>query len=215
LNSLPFRFWTVVLLLGATISLLYARGDSDLIPARESLALFPEGIAGWIGRDMPLDQETLDVLGAGDFLSRNYSMSGQPYTIGLFIGYFPSQRTGSTIHSPKNCLPGAGWAFEASQYIDFKDAGNRKHRIGEYVISNGENRDVVLYWYEAHGRSVASEYAAKAYMVADAMRLKRTDGALVRVITPIGPNESRAVALARAEAFTGQIAPLLPAYIPN
>ena len=72
-----------------------------------------------------------------------------------------------------------------------------------------------MYWYQAHGRSVASEYEAKIYMVADAMRLKRTDGALVRVITPIGKNETQAVAMARAEAFTRQLAPLLPSYIPN
>jgi len=209
------RFWSVVLLLGGTVSILYTRGDADVIPARAPLANLPEEVAGWVGRDEPIDQETLDVLGAGDFLSRSYSNPGQPIPIDLFVGYFPTQRTGSTIHSPKHCLPGAGWAFESTQYVNLRDAGNKVHRIGEYIIGNGERKDVVIYWYEAHGRSVANEYKAKIYMVADAMRLQRTDGALVRVITPVGQDETTAVAMARAEAFTRQLAPLLPRFIPN
>lgn len=209
------RFWTVVLLLGMAVAILYTRGDTDLIPTREPLALLPNGIAGWTGRTVPIDQETLDVLGAGDFLARGYIKAGQRSPIDLFIGYFPTQRTGTTIHSPKHCLPGSGWAFESTRYVTITDAENKTHKIGEYIIGNGENRDVVIYWYEAHGRSVANEFAAKVYMVADAMRLKRTDGALVRVISPVGPNENTAVAMARAEAFTQQLAPLLPRFIPN
>ena len=134
---------------------------------------------------MQIDQETLDVLGAGDFLSRVYTQSGEAQPIGLFIGYFPTQRTGVTIHSPKNCLPGSGWAFESSQYVNLNDANGKPHRVGEYIIANGENRQFVIYWYQAHGRSIANEYMAKVYLVTDAMRLNRTDGALVRVITPI------------------------------
>jgi EpsI family protein len=163
--------------------------------------------------DVPIDQETLDVLGAGDFMSRLYVGDGPP--VGLFIGYFPSQRTGVTIHSPKHCLPGAGWAFESSQYVDLKDVDGKSHRVGEYIISNGESRQFVIYWYQAHGRSVANEYMAKVYMVADAMRMNRTDGALVRVITQIDAQDGLAGAKARAEQFTAQLAPMLPRFIPN
>ena len=143
---------------------------------------------------MPIDQETLDVLGAGVFLSRLYTQAEQKLPIGLFIGYFPTQRTGVTIHSPKNCLPGAGWSFETSQYVDLIDANGKAHRVGEYIISDGADRQFVIYWYQAHGRSVANEYLAKMYLVTDAMRLNRTDGALVRVITPISANEGTAQA---------------------
>lgn len=209
------RFWTVALLLVGTLLLLQARGNTDMIPASEPLSQFPREIAGWTGSDVPIDQETLNVLGAGDFLSRVYSHEGQPLPIGLFIGYFPTQRTGVTIHSPKNCLPGAGWAFESSQYVGLKDANGEAHRVGEYIISDGEMRQFVIYWYQAHGRSVANEYMAKMYMVADAMRLKRTDGALVRVIAPIGPQEEVSAARARAEMFTAQLTPTLPRFIPN
>jgi EpsI family protein len=159
----------------------------------------PREITEWTGFDEPISQETLDVLGAGDFLSRVYSQSGGKAPIGLFIGYFPTQRSGVTIHSPKNCLPGAGWVFESSQYVDLTDAAGKAHRVGEYIIANGDSKQFVIYWYQAHGRSVASEYMAKIYMVSDAMRLDRTDGALVRVTSPID----------------AQLAPMLPRFIPD
>jgi EpsI family protein len=175
----------------------------------------PGNIALWTGSDQPIDQETLDVLGAGDFLSRVYTREGQSPPIGLFIGYFPTQRTGVTIHSPKNCLPGAGWFFESSQYVDLSDTNGKEHRVGEYIIGNGEMRQFVIYWYQSHGRSVANEYMAKIYLVTDAIRLNRTDGALVRVTTPIGTREGTSAARARAEAFTAQLAPMLPRFIPD
>jgi EpsI family protein len=198
-----------------TVVILYARPNSDVIPAREPLSQLPTTITGWTGRDLPIDQAVLDMLGNGDFLSRNYVEPGQPAPIDLFIGYFPSQRTGSTIHSPQNCLPGSGWMFDSSRYVDLKDAEGRTHRVGEYVISNGELKQFVIYWYEAHGRSVANEYWAKIYLVADAMRMNRTDGALVRIITPILSSEDEAPAKARAEDFTRQLAPMLARFIPG
>ena len=209
------RFWTVVLLLAGTALLLRARGNSDLIPPSEPLSQLPRAIAGWTGSDLPIDRETLDVLGAGDFLSRVYTGNGGAQQIGLFIGYFPSQRTGVSIHSPKHCLPGAGWAFESSRSVDLNDAAGKAHRVGEYIIANGEDRQFVIYWYQAHGRSVANEYLAKIYLVTDAMRMNRTDGALVRVIAPIDPREGESAARARAEAFVAQLAPMLPRFIPN
>jgi EpsI family protein len=209
------RFWTVVALLAGTGLLLFARGNRDLIPVSEPLSLVPQTIDGWSGRDLTIDQAALDVLGPGDFLSRVYGREGQSEPIGLFIGYFPTQRTGVTIHSPKNCLPGAGWVFESSKYVNLTDADSKVHRVGEYIIGDGEVRQFVIYWYQAHGRSVANEYMAKIYLVTDAMRMNRTDGALVRVITPIGPKEDTATAAARAEAFAAQLAPMLPRFIPN
>lgn len=209
------RFWTVFLLLAGTLLLLLARGNSDLIPVREPLAQLPRAIAGLTGTDLPIDRETLDVLGAGDFLSRIYTQNGGARPVGLFIGYFPTQRTGVTIHSPKHCLPGAGWSFESSQYVNLNDADGKAHRVGEYIISNGGNRQFVIYWYQAHGRSIANEYLAKIYMVTDAMRMNRTDGALVRVIVPIDSAGNSSTARARAEAFVQQLAPILPRFIPN
>jgi EpsI family protein len=209
------RFWNVVVMLAGTALLMFARGSADVIPVSEPLPQLPRLIDGWSGTDVQIDQDTLKVLGTGNFLSRIYALDGQPQSIDLFVAYFPTQRTGVTIHSPKNCLPGAGWAFESSQYVDLKDANGQPHRVGEYVIVNGDSKRFAIYWYQAHGRSVASEYLAKVYMVTDAIRLNRTDGALVRVTTPIDPKEDTLRAKARVEAFTAQLAPSLPRFIPD
>ena len=209
------RFWTVVLLLTCAALLLHLRANLDRNPPSEPLSQFPHSLAGWTGIDLQIDQETRDVLGAGDFLSRIYAKGEHTAPVSLFIGYFPSQRTGQTIHSPKNCLPGAGWVFESSRVVNLTDSTGKQHQVGEYIITNGDAKQFVLYWYQAHGRSVANEYVAKFYMVADAMRLNRTDGALVRVITPIASSGETSAARERAEAFTRQFAFLLPRFIPD
>jgi len=209
------RFWAVVVLLSATALLLHARGDSDVIPVSAPLRLIPRTIAGWTGSDVQIEPEQLAILGHGDFLSRLYIQDGEAEPVGVFIAYFPTQRTGVTIHSPKNCLPGAGWDFESSRYLELKDADGKSHQVGEYIIAKGEDRQFAIYWYQAHGRSVANEYMAKIYLAADAMRLNRTDGALVRVVTPIGSGNGVAGARARAEAFSAQLLPMLPRFIPD
>lgn len=209
------RFWTLAFLLATTALTINLRADFDLIPKSAPLNQIPTSIAGWSGTDLVIDQETLHVLGNGRFLSRAYLQQGNPEPIGLFVAYFPTQRAGITIHSPKNCLPGSGWVFQWSHYIDLRDAAGKTHNVGEYIVANGENRQFVVYWYEAHGRSVASEYMAKIYMVTDAMRMNRTDGALVRVTTPIDPSEGPLPAKARVEQFTAQLTPMLHSFIPE
>ncbi len=219
------RFWTVVLLLIATAVVLHGRGDKDYIPARQPLSEMPQTIGGWSSHDLPIDSEALAVLGEGDFLNRIYtasSTSSNPSAggdrvppVGLFIGYFPTQRTGQTIHSPQHCLPGAGWTFESSSYTTLRDINGRNYQVGEYVITNGESRQFVIYWYQAHGRSIANEYKAKLTMVTDAIRTNRTDGALVRVITPVSPSEPISSARDRAVLFASQMAPYLPKFIPD
>ncbi|HVC46128.1 MAG TPA: EpsI family protein [Terracidiphilus sp.] len=209
------RYISVIVLLVATVLMLRVHGDADVIPSSEPLSLFPHAIEGYTGRDITIDQATLDVLGNGDFLSRIYTRPASVLPIGLFIAYFPSQRTGSTIHSPKHCLPGAGWYFDSSKYVELTDDSGKTHKVGEYVVSNGDQKQFVIYWYQAHGRSVASEYMAKFYLVEDAMRMDRTDGSLIRVMSPIDPLQGTPAARARVEAFTKRLMPVLPRFIPN
>src|SRR5437764_9538068 len=113
------------------------------------------------------------------------------------MAYFPTQRTGSTIHSPQNCLPGSGWVPVEFSRVEVPLRGSDNIRVNRYVIGKGLDRMLVIYWYQAHGRVVASEYWAKFYLVEDAIRMNRSDGALVRLMTPIGQNESAASAQQR------------------
>jgi len=163
---------------------------------------------------MGIPPEFLAVLGPGEFLSRIYQSPQDPY-IDYFLAYFPSQRTGDTIHSPKNCLPGAGWAPIESGRMRLERPAGPPINANRYVLEKGDNHLLVLYWYQSHGRAVASEYWAKYYLVADAIRMNRTDGALIRVVTPIAREETVTTAEARAVSFSQKFLPILDQYVPN
>ncbi len=215
---IPYRFLTIALLLGSVTILLDMRPGVDRVPASQPLDQMSQSIDGMISRDIPIDNGVLKVLGSGSFLNRVYmkppvaGLEQDATAVGLFIAYFPTQRTGQAIHSPQNCLPGAGWSFVSSRQVRID---NMRGNVGEYVISNGMINQLVLYWYRAHGRSIASDYLAKAYMLTDAIRYNRTDGALIRVITPIQSTETTEMAHARATTFASHLATTLPVYIPD
>ncbi len=224
------QFWCVCVFLAATLLLLHARGDVDRVPASAPLNEVPDTLGQWVGQDLPISSATLEILGKGDFLNRLYtvpkpflplaapsaqSQAGMVPPVQLFIAYFPTQRTGQAIHSPQNCLPGSGWTFLSSGVTTFTDDAGKSYRVGDYLISDGREKQEVLYWYQTHGRSIASDYVAKAHMLVDSIRLGRTDAALVRVITAVQPNEDNAQAHRRLLGFTKFVTPLLPAYVPN
>jgi EpsI family protein len=210
------RFIIALVLLVGTALLLQARNRGEIFPARKSLSAFPEQLGKWTGTEVEIGKEIRDVLGPGDFMLRVYRPddNSQPST-DLFIAYFPSQRAGDTIHSPKNCLPGAGWSPIDSTRIALSVAGHSPFPVNRYVIAKGSDRLLVLYWYWAHDRAVASEYWAKVYLVTDSIRMNRSDGALVRMNTRMLPGESVDTAMARLTPVAAQVVPLLNQYIPQ
>jgi EpsI family protein len=206
------------LLVGAGVIAKASR--TEQVPPRERLSQFPYQIGRWQGENNePFSKEVLAVLGADDYLSRFYRAAGGP--VGLYIGYYESQRQGDTIHSPLNCLPGAGWQPLERSYlpIPVTDAAGRASTIvvNRYVIQKGLDQQVVLYWYQSHGRVVANEYRSKIYMVLDAARLNRSDAALVRVTSPrIGSDAAgEAAADARAVEFVKAMFPSLEKFLPS
>jgi EpsI family protein len=229
------RFIVAAFLIAGAAAFLQLHSRGEVFPPRQTLDSFPKQIGPWSGTDVTIDKEILDVLGPGDFLLRSYqdgalddaagnaslatsagtaSNSVDP-NIDLFIAYFRSQRAGDTIHSPKNCLPGAGWAPIDNSRITLSGAGHASFPANRYVIAKGDAREVVLYWYWAHDRGVASEYWAKYYLVADSIRMNRSDGALVRISSAMLPGETPAAAEQRLLPFTGSVVPLLDSYIPR
>jgi EpsI family protein len=216
MKSIPSRFLLAALLIAATAALLYARGSNEIIPAREPLSAFPAQVMNWDSTEIELDPETLAKLGPGDFMQRIYTdPNGKQPPIELFIPYFASQRTGDTIHSPQNCVPGSGWNPEENVRVPLSLPGHVPFPANRYVISKGGQRKLVLYWYWAHDRGVASEYWAKYYLIADAIRMNRSDGAMVRLVTPMLPGETSAAAQRRIEPFTAAVFPLLDQFIPR
>jgi EpsI family protein len=207
------RFAVVALLLAGTAVLLRARDRGEILPPHLAVQEFPKEIGAWFGQDAPLQPEVKQILGDGDFLVRFYRAPGLPY-IDFFLAYFPTQRTGSTIHSPQNCLPGSGWIPADLKRIELIN-GVKAALVNRYIIAKGLDRQLVLYWYQSNGRIVASEYWAKFFLVADSIRRNRSDGALVRVVTPVASDESIESAERRALDFARQALPQLDRFVPR
>jgi len=209
------RFLLAALLLAVAAAFLQAHSGAERTVAREELVHFPLQVGGWTGVSIAMDSETREILGDGDFLTRLYQRSGDEPSVHLFVAYFPTQRTGTTVHSPQHCLPGAGWFPVEHSLIQLPRPDGPPLTVNRYVIANGLNRQVVLYWYQSHGRAIASEYWAKFYLVADSMRLNRSDCALVRLITPLAESESIAAGQQRVVEFAEGMLPSLDKYVPR
>jgi EpsI family protein len=209
------RFLTVAFLLAGTILFLGSRNTEEPTLHAEPPSSFPLQLGDWKGYNVPIPQWALDVLGDGEFVERSFSRNPKEPPVDFFMGFFPTQRTGSTMHSPQNCLPGSGWTpVEFSRVmLTVPGAGNIK--VNRYVIAKELNRQLVFYWYQEHGRVVASEYWSKFYLVADSITMNRSDGALIRFMTPIAPNESVTNAEQREVALIHNVYPLLHQYVPQ
>lgn len=207
-----------LLLVAATVFLANAR-RTEASAARTDFDSFPMTIGPWRAIvDPPMEDDVLKVLGVDDYLSRVY-YKPDGAAVGLYMGYYGSQRQGDTIHSPLNCLPGAGWEPVSEGRLRIADAGGpgRDITVNRYIVQKGLERQLVLYWYQSHGRVIASEYWSRLFLIHDAIKMNRTDGSLVRVIAPIriDAEDGGAGAERLAEEFVRVIFPALPTFLPN
>lgn len=204
------RAIVVVALLAVAGAYTARAHDADVSVSRQPLRTLSANIDGWQGFEAaPFSDDVVAQLGVDDYINRRYVRDGLPVTV--YVGYYNSQRQGDTIHSPRNCLPGAGWqpvSFERATI----QAGGAPIPVNQYLIEKGLDRQAVIYWYQGRGRSVANEYANKAWLMLDAARLRRTDGALVRMIAPV--TDSPAAAFDRLTAFAAALYPRLKAHVP-
>ncbi len=208
------RVAVVAALLVATAAVLQARGRVEVQPKAADIHALPFNIGGLNGNDMRIDPEVLETLGSGNYLSRLYTSPAAP-PVDLFIAYYNSQRSGDTIHSPKNCLPGSGWTPLESERIQLPVTSSQSIQVNRYIVAKGQERQLVMYWYQAHGRATASEYMAKFYLIADSIKMNRSDGGMVRIVTPILSSETLEQTQARATDFARSLYPMLDAYIPH
>jgi EpsI family protein len=200
----------VILLAGAGIYRAHA-GSAETIVPRDPLGSLPLAIAEWQGREAaPLADDVLGQLGVDDYINRQYARRGSA-PVGVYVGYYASQRQGDTIHSPQNCLPGAGWRPAETGVTQLR-AGDRTVPVIQLVIQKGLDRQAVLYWYQGRGRVIANEYANKALLMLDAARLHRTNGGLVRMITPVVSTAD--AAKAELSAFATVLFPHLDRHLP-
>ncbi|MCU1325447.1 MAG: hypothetical protein JWN34_817 [Bryobacterales bacterium] len=216
LRKHPLSILTLVLVLQAVF--FYTASSGDATPLSTPLAAFPKTLGEFqLEREGVVEPEVLEILKADDTLTRSYLRPGGVVGPNLFIAYFNTQRTGQSPHSPKNCLPGAGFQPVESGRIDIA-VGDETININRFLVSRGETESLVLYWYQSHGRVIAGEFAAKFYLVADSIRKHRSDTALVRVVVPVlrtADNNGRAEAEKTALAFVKASYPAVKGYLPR
>lgn len=213
------RLLVVACCLMTTTALLRAGRGGEPVESRVPLTLLPMSIGEWQGRQSPaFEERVLANLGVDEYVNRVYIAPGGE-ALGLYLGYYRTQRHGDTIHSPLNCLPGAGWQPVDHRRLTLRvreaRGGVRPIEINRYLVQKGLDRQLVLYWYQSHGRVIASEYWGKVYTVVDAIRLNRTEAALVRLVTPLSDNPGDDVrAEERTVEFIQRLFPLLERHLP-
>ena len=211
-SSMRFGVLLVLLLVvGVLVNAWSYLGEAHV--ERRELKDFPQTIGAWqrTGNDRILDDETLKVLRASDYLLRDFSKpEGQ--VANLYVGYYATQRTGATYHSPLNCLPGSGWTLSEPGKATVALPDGTSFVANKYIIKTGDYKSLMIYWYQGRGRNVASEYWGKVYTVFDSVRLRRSNGAMVRVTVPIGSSE--AAAEQAAVEFASAASTVLPQFVP-
>lgn len=206
------RILTLVLVLQTV--LFYSAARSERTPLAAPLSGFPNTLGGWHKvRVGTIEKEQLDVLKADDVMSRVYENQALRAQTGLFIAYFQTQRTGQAPHSPKNCLPGAGWQPEENDIVAVP-VGSQTIRINHYVVSKGDDTSIVYYWYQSQGRAIAGEFAAKFYLIEDSIRKHRSDTALVRITISSNKGIEKQAATAGVN-FVQSVYPAVKAYLPQ
>jgi len=184
---------------------------ADLVPEASGLRSLPLQIDEWRGQDLGrFDRDTEAVLQADNYLLRRYARDGVP--VDLFVAYYATQRSGHTIHSPLNCLPGTGWEWVDRRLERISVGPGRGIDINGNVARKNGEQSLVYYWYQSHGRATASEYRNKLLLVQDALTLHRSDGALVRVTAPAFPRTARSADLT---AFIRALYPILARHLPE
>ena len=220
--------WPIIValvMLASTWGMLRSLPHGEPVLTKKPFAEFPLTIAErWQGKEFGLEQNILDVLKLSDYMMRVYVPRNDdrdasrltPHDavpVWLYVGYYQSQGNGATYHSPKNCLPGSGWQFVESDHVPVPVPGSGSITINKVLIQKGLDKQVILYWYQDRGRVIASEYAAKGYLLWDAITKTRTDGALVRISVPVRSTADQAYE--QGLAFLQDLWPLLQDYMPE
>jgi exosortase D (VPLPA-CTERM-specific) len=183
---------------------------SEIIPERSRFVTFPMTIGDWHGRSSLLEPWAENDLAVDDYVLSDYNkLDGK--VVNLYVAYYASQRTGESPHSPLVCIPGSGWSITKLERLD----ADTTHPLNRAIIERNGSKQLVYYWYEERGRSIASEYWSKWYLLSDAITKNRSDGAIVRLITAVAPGELEGDADNRLRAFMQDLQPRLREYLPS
>ena len=202
----------IIVVGGLVVNWFTLRGETET--ARLPLSEMPASIGEWRqkGAAIKFDGLVENVLRATDYTMREYTLA-DGRVANVYVGYYASQRTGATYHSPQNCLPGAGWVMRDPQIIEITTPSGRSFKANRYIVENGIYREAMIYWYQGRGRISASEYSDKINTIIDSVKLNRSDGAMIRVMASVGTDE--AAAFRAAADLSARLADSITPFVPN
>jgi exosortase D (VPLPA-CTERM-specific) len=190
--------------------------SAEIYPARASFSEFPAQLGPWRGHNEALEQVYLDQLKLDDYVLANYVVGAGP-PVNFYVSYYNSQRKGDAVHSPRSCLPGGGWQMRdfAQRELPLVTVGSHPLHVNRVLIELGDQRQLVYYWFQQRGRIITNEFVVKWYLFWDALTRHRTDGAMVRLITPLPVSASETEADQRLTDFAARVASELPRFAPD
>jgi exosortase D (VPLPA-CTERM-specific) len=215
---LPNQFWlSSAFLLAAVGASPFLDQRQELTPARSEFLDFPMKINQWTGKRQILDQHYIDTLKFEDYLLADYLKSGDLSTVNVYLAYYASQRKGESIHSPRSCLPGGGWNIQSLEQIPINVENDKSHAltVNRAIIQKGEDKQLVYYWFRQRGRNITNEYQAKWYLFWDGLTKNRTDGALIRLMIDVAPNQDIEFYDKRLADFLGILMPDINRFVPD
>ncbi|HWF62592.1 MAG TPA: VPLPA-CTERM-specific exosortase XrtD [Nitrospira sp.] len=212
----PAYLCSVALFAPFTLFSTMLMGREEIPPPRAAFVDFPMQIDGWRGEPFPLERHYIDALRFDDYVLADYR-SNTRHHVNFYAAYYRSQRKGQSAHSPQSCLPGGGWEIASLTHKELPSSRLMPQpvMVNRAVIHKGDQKQIVLYWFKQRERSLADEYLVKVYLLWDALSRQRTDGALVRLASPVGPGESEAVVDQRLQEFAAEIGQELSRFVPD
>jgi exosortase D (VPLPA-CTERM-specific) len=186
-------------------------------PSRTAFANFPPRIDAWSGRQLTLDSVYLNALKLDDYVLADYSRDGYTEPVNFYVAWYNSQIGGEAVHSPRSCLPGGGWRITDFTQRDLSPlkVGLQPLRVNRVAIEYGMQRELVYYWFQQRGRAITNEYLVKWYLFVDALRLHRTDGALVRMVVSLRPDQTASDGDRELADFAAAVVPTLGPFVPD
>jgi len=203
----------IIVIMLITAALTGFASHSERITPNKPFSEFPLEIGQWKGKKGELDQQVYNILGVEDYILANYrKTSGE--MVNLYVGFYQSQKEGDIIHSPKNCMPGAGWNITDTSIETIHMTDTKKTiKVIKLILQKGAEKQVVLYWFQSRGRIIASEYMQKIWLVIDSITKHRTDGSFVRLISPVTIDEKTTLKVLKE--FADKVYPVLNEHIPS
>jgi exosortase D (VPLPA-CTERM-specific) len=204
------------LLVGFIVTTVALPRPVEVFPTRAAFSQFPMQLGEWHGRRQSMEAVFSDTLQLDDYLLADYT-NGSDRDVNVYVSYYNSQRKGEAVHSPRSCLPGGGWQVREFGQRDISGVSinGQLLRVNRSLVELGDQRELVYYWFQQRGRVITNEFAVKWYLFRDALTEHRTDGAMIRIITPLPPSSSEADGDRRLTEFASRIAPDITRYVPN